>query len=175
MNTTASTGDLRDFALFTSQETISQADSFTVTADLASVPTLSFEIIGIEGVEKTENAGLAEALRRLDEIAHIERNWDSYDSESPTAEAVSLGRELVQRVYKLASDSAVPFSIAPLSGRGVQIEWRRGLNAIEVEIDNRGKLGYLLIRETDQGRAFEERDDVPDDQLLALISSVVSR
>jgi hypothetical protein len=125
----------------------------------------------VEGVGRGRTRGF---LDRLSEIASLERNWDSYGSEPPTPQSISAARDLIERVVAVAAEAGSPFSIAPLSGGGVQIEWRRGVDVIEVEIDgDRGRSG-LIIQGEGQRRAAQEFDDVSDEELLALISSVVA-
>jgi hypothetical protein len=122
---------------------------------------------------------IAEAFKRLDAIKELPFNWDSYGSAPPSNTAVDAAHNLIWKAY-LASlhDSgekpAVPYVVLPLSGGGVQVEWRGVAGAIEVEISSEGVFGYLLARGTAPSREFEEMDNVPEFRILALIRSVIS-
>lgn len=73
------------------------------------------------------------ALARLDEIAKLEPNWDSYGADTPWPEAIRAARELV-RLF------AHPPNVVPRSGGGVQLEWHREGWEIELAIENVGTL-----------------------------------
>lgn len=177
MSTTTTAGDLTYSAVFIpANEAVNEASSFLVTAP-PPVPSVSLQIVGFEGSSEGESVEVTDSLRRLEEVAAVPPNWDSYGSEPPTQTAVSVAKKLIHSVARLAPESAgaaaVPFSIAPLSGGGVQIEWRKGGSTIEVEVNADGRLGYLQIVDSDEGRKYQEAEEVSDDFLVALISSVV--
>jgi hypothetical protein len=67
----------------------------------------------------------------------------------------------------------VPYSVVPLSGGGVQVEWRGRDAVIEVEISPEGAFGYLLATGTEPSRQFEERDNVAESQIVELVRSVI--
>jgi len=119
---------------------------------------------------------LAEILEHLYEIERLRPNWDSYGSAAPTHVAVNAARDLIHNVCSgsLGEERAVPYAVAPLSGGGVQIEWRGDARAIEVEVRSEGALGYLLIRGREPSREFEEADHIPQSRVLELIRYVVS-
>ncbi len=121
--------------------------------------------------------GIVEALRGLARIEKLEPNWDSYGSEPPSAVAIATARDLVwtvlQQMFVLFGERAIPYSIAPLSGGGVQIEWRGSTGAIEVEIGPEGKFGYLVARGKEPPQEFEEGDDIPKLSALGLIRSII--
>ena len=64
--------------------------------------------------------------------------------------------------------AAVPYTVVPLSGGGVQIERRSDAGAIEVEVGPEGAFDYLLIKGTGASREFEERDNIPQLQVVEL-------
>ena len=118
---------------------------------------------------------IREALRQLDEIQRLPHDWDTYRSESPSAQAVSTAREIIWEAFIESSGaSGLPFALAPLSGRGLQLEWRGPDGALEVEVGADGALGYLLVRGEGPDREFQEQDGVPREQVLQLIRSVIS-
>src|SRR5262249_40177268 len=77
-----------------------------------------------------------ESLKRLDELETLESDWDSFGSEPPSIFALLVARHLVSNIASTLRDTAdtdaVPFFIGPLSGGGLQVEWRGSVAAIEV-------------------------------------------
>jgi hypothetical protein len=136
------------------------------------------ELAGDEDVLADPVWRLRRIFERLDATALLGQNWDSYGSEPPSDEARSKARELIWNVaaqYFGAADlRAVPFTLVPLSGGGVQVEWQGASNVIEVEIGPHGSLGYLLARGQEPHREFEERDDVSKEDLLDRIRAALS-
>lgn len=88
---------------------------------------------------------------RLDELARLPNDWDSYGGEPPTAIAISMAHDLLAGVaerFGIAdAPRLLPWAISPLSDGGVQVEWRTADVAIEVEINPAGEMGYLIERE----------------------------
>jgi len=120
---------------------------------------------------------IAEALERLRQIKGVGPNWDSYGSEAPTHAAVARAHSLIWEVYMGSVNAgqrpAVPYSVVPLSGGGVQVEWRGDAAAIEVEISSEGIFGYLLARGSGPSREFEEAENVSQSRILQLIRDVI--
>jgi hypothetical protein len=116
-------------------------------------------------------------LQHLKAIESLESDWDSYGSEAPSAQAVAAARSLISTVH-IASlyargKRADPHAILPLSGGGIQIEWRGEGRAIEVEVGRDGTFGYLLAKGQEPLRQFEEGDGVPRSQIVELVWSVI--
>ncbi len=119
-------------------------------------------------------AGTGKWLRRLDELASLERDWDSYGSEAPSKTALLGARSVIADVASIVpEDRGLPFFIGPLSGGGVQIEWKGESDSIEVEVAADGALSCLITRGSGPERALEEHDDVRHAELIELICSVV--
>src|SRR5260370_27103929 len=112
-------------------------------------------------VSESDESELGRTFKRLDEISALERNWDSYGSEPPTVDAIAKARTLITSVYRTlratAGQNAIPFAVVPVSGGGVQIEWRSRDGAIEVEIGAES-YGYLLVQGSGPNRSFREED-----------------
>jgi len=87
--------------------------------------------------------------QRLDELARLGEDWDSYGGKPPTAIAISTAHDLLAGIAErwTGSDPDLLWAMAPLSDGGVQLEWRAGVGAIEVEIDPTGRLSYLVERD----------------------------
>ncbi len=120
---------------------------------------------------------IAETLERLQQIEGLGPNWDSYGSEAPSHVAVATAHSLIWAVYIRSVNAgqrpAVPYSVVPLSGGGVQVDWRGDAAAIEVEISSEGVLGYLLARGSEPSRELEEADNVSQSRILQLIRDVI--
>jgi hypothetical protein len=146
------------------------------------MPTIAF--YNDEGKQLSAPALEAEASRQiirntmddLDRIAGLRPDWDSYGSAPPTGVAVGTARRLILTVYRnsllSARNPSLPFSVAPLSGGGIQLEWRGEIATIEVEIGPEGSFGYLLIKGTDPSSVCEEEDGVSESRILELVRSV---
>jgi hypothetical protein len=126
--------------------------------------------------EETAQDIIRKTLDELDRIAGLQPDWDSYGSAAPTAIAVAAARRLTMTVYRESQLSArnpsLPFSVAPLSGGGIQIEWRGEVNTLEVEIGAGGNFGYLLTKGPESFSSCEEEDGVPESRILELVRSV---
>jgi hypothetical protein len=117
-------------------------------------------------------------LERLDGMDLVGQNWDSYASEPPSTAAVSKARTLVWDIvgqgFGAAGVRSIPFAIVPLSGAGLQIEWRGATDSIEVEIGPDGTFGYLLSKGHEPHREFEEANNVPEAELVRRTLATVS-
>lgn len=116
------------------------------------------------------------ALRNLARIAALPENWDTFGSDKAAAAALSSSRDLIWKaVIHLAARGVdgTPYDIAPLSGGGLQIEWRGGSKSIEVEVSANGHYNYLLTEECDGRVESQEADNVTLEEILHLISAVL--
>ncbi|MGI8857570.1 MAG: hypothetical protein ACR2JW_17690 [Thermomicrobiales bacterium] len=110
-----------------------------------------------------------EAARRLDEFATLPPGWDTYDAQPIAARALDEARRLLAAVGRRLNGRAMiarPFFVAPLPYGGVQIEWRRAENEIEVEIAPDGRFGYLSTTGEGENRVFVEKDDASTDEVI---------
>jgi hypothetical protein len=118
------------------------------------------------------------ALERLEKIAQLDRDWDSYGAAPIAPRAVAAGRKLIMDVAdQLGADfggKSLPFTVAPLVDGGVQVEWRGPTREIEVEIGPDEEFGYLLIVRTEAGRDFQEGDKTTRSEILDLIAQVLN-
>jgi hypothetical protein len=119
---------------------------------------------------------LLEVLHNLERIAALPEDWDTFGSGRTAAIAADTARDLIWKaVVNLATYNGAegtPNDVAPLSGGGVQLEWRGSAGNIEVEVSPEGRFGYLLNREQDGRLQTQEADNVPEQNILDLISSV---
>ena len=128
--------------------------------------------------DPTAANSLQPAFQRLDELARLQPDWDSYGGDPPTPAAVDRARDLLSAVAgsfgEAVGDRALPYVIVPLAVSGVQVEWRRPTLEIEVEIGPEGQVGYLLIEHDNGERTFAEADNVPWSRALELIGRVIA-
>lgn len=122
---------------------------------------------------------LRSARERLDEIAQLPDDWDSYGAVRPTTEAVSAAQDLLTALWAGLVDAvdqtAVPWAVAPLADGGVQFEWRRQGGAIEVEIAPHGMLNYLVERDERTVRRSDPHRGAPRAEVLDQLRRVLAR
>ena len=157
---------------------INVATSYLTADPVLSVPFITFDLTEPEPLRKNgEVPALSKALQRVAELEHLQADWDSYGGAPPTHDALEAARDLISKVAQQLPGAEpgeiVPFAIAPISGGGVQLEWRRGEDAIEVEISADAHYGFLYISGIGDRRRFEELDNVTESEVLNRVLSVV--
>jgi hypothetical protein len=119
---------------------------------------------------------LEPAFARLDEVAGLDRDWDSYGADPISSTAVKVARGILilsaDHVGR-SFEPAIRPHVAPLADGGIQIEWSTGKRAIEVEIQADGTLGYLYVERIDGTERYDERDGVSVDDILRLLDTLV--
>jgi len=148
-----------------------------VQAYTGGVPVASEQRSQAEGVSRDPLVcRLRLILDRVDQLSTLPQNWDSYGSQPSAIPAVLAAKQLIWKViasrYSHALDEAIPFSAVPLSGGGIQIEWRGSNGEIEVEIDPANSFSYLLTTHHGGNDETEERDNLSEEDITRLISSV---
>jgi hypothetical protein len=121
---------------------------------------------------------LEPAFAHLDEFAGLDRDWDSYGADpiSGTAIKVARGMLILSADHIGRSfDPAIRPHVAPLADGGVQIEWRAGERALDVEIQADGTLGYLYVERFDGTQRDDDRDEVSVDDILRLLDTLVAQ
>ena len=91
-----------------------------------------------------------DAIRKLVQLLALPRDWDSYGSPPPSEVAVKAAGSLI---LDIDLDYFVSPHIVPVSGGGVQLEWRVGSRELEIEIDDEGSAEYL---KSSHGKPVEE-------------------
>lgn len=154
---------------------------FNAAGCTASVPDIArYNDEGIEPLPASEAKPAQQTyqntMANLKRIAGLGVDWDSYGSAPPTNVAVEAARRLINTVYRdsllSARNPSLPFSVAPLSGGGIQLEWRGETNSIEVEVGPEGAFGYLLIKGAEPSSVYEEEDSQSESRILELVRSV---
>jgi hypothetical protein len=166
--------ELQFFNPFTGSPFGEPAELGTVTPEVGEVQT-----VNVAPAQDPAACQLRSMLDQLKCLKDIKVDWDSYGSEPPSHQAVNVAEALiwnaVGQCYGISGSKSVPYSILPLSGGGVQIEWHGNSDSIEVEIGARGEMSYLLTKnEASPARYREEHDNVPDGEILRLVASVLS-
>jgi len=117
-----------------------------------------------------------EALRRLDELACLSADWDTYGASPPASSAVGGSRKLIldtiQTCWREAGVNGVPSFIAPIAAGGVQLEWDGPAGHLEVEMTPQTSLDYLIVQDGTSDRVFEERHGVSRQEVLTLVARV---
>jgi len=154
---------------------------FNAAGCTASVPdTAPYNDEGIEPLPALEakqaQPTYENTMANLKRIAGLGVDWDSYGSAPPASVAVETAGRLIETVYRDSLLSArtpyLPFSVAPLSGGGIQLEWRGESKAVEIEVGPEGAFGYLFIKGAEPSSVYEEEDGVSESRILELVRSV---
>ena len=113
-------------------------------------------------------------IKRLDDLAQLEQDWDSYEASRISPDAISMTYLLMANVagslaFRLG-DRVRPYVIAPLADGGVQVEWRGPGGAIEVEVNPDESLNYLWLQ---HDQPSEEDDGVSLEEIQEMILAVL--
>lgn len=97
---------------------------------------------------------LPSRLERLDEIAGLEGNWDSYHALPISPEAIDTGRRVLAVIAMLTEISPnLAAQVVPTVDGGVQMEWHEGGWNAEISIEPDGKLD-VWARNKERGIEF---------------------
>jgi len=115
--------------------------------------------------------------RRLDELAALPEDWDSYGAPALSPTSIQVARTLLAALSgapALRDGIEVnPIHIAPLPVGGVQLEWTGPRADLEVEIDPDGRLAYLFVDRSGEQHTFTEAEDVPAASIVELVTRVL--
>jgi hypothetical protein len=110
---------------------------------------------------------LKSAMERLDRLAELGPDWDSYGAGPITAEAIATGRRIVSLlslVSLVAPDLSEPF-VCPCNDGGLQLEWHEGGVDVEIYVGHDGHLtGWASdgTRDWDVPEVEEGKPTVPE-------------
>ena len=117
------------------------------------------------------------ASDRLDDIAKLGPDWDSYGADPPSPLAIAIASELLLIVDKnfgrLAYEQSQPQVVAPRADGGIQIEWGTRPVEIAVHADPSGVLVYLYVDRQGDIPKYEEVPSASWNEVLRLIAKVV--
>jgi len=136
------------------------------------------QIAGTPSLAVSQPAVLS-ALQRLEELASLGPNWDSYNADPLSPTAVAHVRELLSEVdrwfrYFTPPLAAQSLSVAPVADGGVALEWQSPRRELEVEIGPDGRCTYLLIDNTEDGPRYTEKANVAFTEVLNRVLEVFS-
>ncbi|MFN8632478.1 MAG: hypothetical protein U0893_01400 [Chloroflexota bacterium] len=121
---------------------------------------------------KLQSSG--DVSRRLDDLASLHDDWDSYGGAAPTAKSLAVARDLLVTLDALLAsqtDCKVKLlHLGPLPTGGVQIEWRHAEVEVEVEVDPHGELSYLLVERQGDEERYHEEEHVSKQAIVNLIA-----
>ena len=117
------------------------------------------------------------ASNRLEAIAKLEPDWNSYGANRPSPRAIANASILLQTVYDTfgswVREQSQPQVVAPRADGGIQIGWGRRPIEIAVHADPSGTLGYLYIERRGNTPEFKEVQNATWNEVLGLIAKVV--
>jgi len=115
---------------------------------------------------------ILEALKRLEAISVLQKDWDSYGGEAPAGAAIFAARKFIADLDRI--QKAAPFFVAPIPDGGIQMEWQGRAGALEVEIAPTGdSFNFLrIIGKATANRQSEEKHGLSAYQILEQIDSV---
>lgn len=129
-------------------------------------------------IELTELEHLDEAVGRVAGMADLPANWDSYGATPILAHAIATASALVTQVatarLRIDGTRIAPILVAPIADGEVQVEWQGPLARIEVQIAPDGTLGYLVATDAEEERGYDEADDVPIEDVMALVLRILA-
>jgi hypothetical protein len=127
---------------------------------------------------RTDMESIIPALTRLNELAQLQPNWDSYDAEALTPSAIAAASLLITSVNEdrrsLTGRPAPPWVVAPVPDGGVQVEWMASPRKIVVQIDPDGELSYLVVDRSELIPSYTEDHGVPIARIRALVDSILT-
>jgi len=148
-----------------------------VIADVAGIRAYTFG----SGLTSRPSVGrrsqLDESYRRLERLAELADDWDSYGGAAPTMASLRATRSLLsaldQRLGYVMRLDIAPSHIAPLPTGGVQLEWVGSSRELEVEVGDDGELAYLMDDRSRDERRFIEDEGVPVATVLDIIAGIL--
>jgi len=139
--------------------------SFSVSSAVA--PTVE------PAVMEQRAVSLVPAIDRIGEIARFLASLDTNDfepmSEVAAVEVCALIESVSERIQLLEGSRVAPWTSAPISDGGVQVEWM-GLDArIDVVVAPDGSLSYMTKYGSGHEARYEEAEGIGRSRLLDLI------
>jgi len=110
--------------------------------------------------------GLIDAERALNRISNLERDWDSYGAEPPSADAICASREILE---ELAGALILPSTIVPSAEGGVSIYFMTGHRTTYVESYNQGSQALVMYDQNGNAEVLEIGRDIPRSEVSGRI------
>lgn len=114
-------------------------------------------------------------LKKLDELASLDRDWDSYGAEQISPDALASAYLLMMTIanqwaFRLG-ERVRPYVIVPVADGGVQLEWRGPGGIVEVEIGSDEMFACLFIPSTG---GYEEYQEMSLDAARRVVVNVIN-
>jgi hypothetical protein len=142
-----------------------------------AIPVVQWDDISLDETKTRPNdieTPIQTAFTRLDELAELGPNWDSYGADPVTQRAISAARQLlvdiVDRLGTTALETALPYNIAPLNDGGIQLEWISSRCRYEVEISPDGIFTFATIRRVNNKPKSEVKHNISRAKTLQLVT-----
>ena len=120
---------------------------------------------------------LQPALERLETFSKLDDDWDSYGAVPISPVAILIARELAADIVNRHMLSIRPpdysFDVVPAPDGGVQLEWDIGSQHLEIAIDPRGTLSYLLVTDFEGQRQSSKAEGVSRRTLVELAEDML--
>lgn len=151
------------------QHTLSRAELRTFFQTKAIAPQLRWEMRQYARALSRERTHsrillansrkLIDASEKVHRLAGLRDGWDAYVGLAPSSTAVSSAFRLLERLFLFCQRHETPFrgpwGTGAMPDGGVQLEWRNGHIAIEIEVSSDGHFNYVL---EDREEVVEESD-----------------
>jgi hypothetical protein len=133
---------------------------------------------GNERRVQVQRPSLREAFARLDELADIGPDWDSYGADPPTDLALGVARSffliVANRFAERWGEKALPSHIAPIPTGGILAEWSGPKADLEIHIGPDGQLGHLVIDRRGSEPVYREASLTPALTAFELIQDTIA-
>ncbi len=94
---------------------------------------------------------------RFDQLNNLERGWDSYDASPIRYTTAKFVGDMLEALYFDGLKTPV---IAPLKSGGIQLEWHRGEDCLEIEVERPNFANcYICIEADDIEDEFRIKSD----------------
>jgi hypothetical protein len=115
-----------------------------LTDPIVATLTLPNSEVSVE-VNQPEPAWLYPALSRFQLLSRLDENWDTYGGSPLSDEAIYTALAIIARLLR---DESVPPAIVPTSEGGVQLEWQRAGDELEIRVAPSGEISAFRCNET---------------------------
>ncbi len=101
-------------------------------------------VIETDPVVEPDPLVLSRMLDKLAELSELPENWDGYGSPGIQPVVKETASDLIETLHK--AGAPMPH-FAPVSGGGIQLEWRKKNRELELEILPNGEIAFLKAPE----------------------------
>jgi hypothetical protein len=106
---------------------------------------------------------------RLDELGHLQPNWDSYGAPAIDQKILAAARRFI---HSLPENLVSPPLVVPMSPGNLQFEWHHGSKILELEFEDAHTIRYLQWHPEQQIEHEDVFDAAEVDKAVELITIV---